>query len=176
MPLKVFEALEAGDLESAASRAPVSLPLLPPFLISGANRGIWRRRLNSVAADPEHAPWISRVVVYENAESQSFESGKQGAVIVGRIGFHGKPDEHGMVEVGYEIDPAQRRRGHASAAMRIIVDVARAIQGVKVLRAGVVEENWISRRVIQGVGMRKVGTERHERRGLEENFVMDVSE
>jgi [ribosomal protein S5]-alanine N-acetyltransferase len=97
------------------------------------------------------------------------------AVIVGRIGFHGKPDERGMMEVGYEMEPVHQRRGHARAAMRIMVDVARAIQGVNVLRASVVEENWISRRVVEGEGLRKVGRERHERRGLEDIFEMDVS-
>jgi ribosomal-protein-alanine N-acetyltransferase len=31
-------------------------------------------------------------------------------VAVGRAGFHGPPDADGMVEVGYAVDPAFRRR------------------------------------------------------------------
>lgn len=181
MPLCVFEALEAGDLEGASTHKPASLPPLPSFLISIMNRGIWRRLLDMVAADPEHTPWMTRLIVYEAEKDLGTQDPDTDtretypAVIVGRIGFHRKPDERGMVEVGYEIDSAHRQRGHAKAAMRIMADVARAIQGVNVLRASVVEENWISRRVVVGEGLRKVGSERHERRGLEDVFEMDVS-
>jgi len=47
MTLPLFEALEAEDLELASSQAQASLPPLPAFLISEANRGIWRRRSRS---------------------------------------------------------------------------------------------------------------------------------
>jgi hypothetical protein len=40
MALPLFEALEAEDLELASSQAQASLPPLPAFLISEANRGI----------------------------------------------------------------------------------------------------------------------------------------
>ena len=126
-----------------------------------------------VAADPDHLPWVLKVIIFHTGTDP--ETGRTSpAVLVGRIGFHGKPDAKGLVEVGYEIDSAQRRRGHAGAAMRIIADVAKRVQGVNVLRAGVAEENFISRRVVESVGLRKVGVEMHERRGLEEVFLLDV--
>jgi [ribosomal protein S5]-alanine N-acetyltransferase len=104
MGLDVLEALAAGDLERATSLAPSSLPRpLPSFLVSDFTRGTWRRRLDVLAAGgPEQAPWISRLIVYEP------ESGP--AVIVGNVGFHGGQHERGVVEVGYQIDPAQRRK------------------------------------------------------------------
>jgi [ribosomal protein S5]-alanine N-acetyltransferase len=181
MSLALFGALEAGDLGFTSPQAPASLPPLPSFLISTQNRGIWRRRLDLVAADPEQLPWVSRLVVYEpktnqGAQNPDLEAQEaNAAMIVGRIGFHGKPDERGMVEVGYEIDPAHRGRGHVKAAMRIMVDIARRTQGVNVLRASVAPENWISRRVVEGEGLRKIGREVHERRGLEDIFEIDVS-
>jgi [ribosomal protein S5]-alanine N-acetyltransferase len=178
MPLPLFQALEAGDLALASSVAPSSLPPLPSFLTSEANRGIRGRRWALVAADPEQVPWVSRVVIYEpelDRDVQSPNLEKSKAVIVGRIGFHGKPDERGMVEVGYEIDPEQRGNGHVKAAMKIMVDVARGTRAVNVLKASVAPENWISRRVVESEGLRKVGKEVHERRGLEEIFEMDVS-
>ncbi|KAH8787228.1 acetyltransferase gnat family protein [Hyaloscypha finlandica] len=178
IPLSLFEALEAGDLELASSIAPSSLPELTPFLVSEANRGLWGRRLALVAGDAEHLPWLSRLVVYEPERDLEMETShikRPEVVLVGRIGFHGKPDEHGMVEVGYEIDPQQRRSGHAKAAMRIMVDVARLIPGVNVLRASVVPEYWISRRVVESEGLRKVGTEVSSRHGLQDVFEIDVS-
>jgi [ribosomal protein S5]-alanine N-acetyltransferase len=118
---------------------------------------------------------MARMIIYEGEVSQSSNAEVSNAVIVGRIGFHGHPDERGMVEVGYEIDEAHRKRGHARTALRIMVDIARAIDDVKVLRASVYEENWISRRVVEGEGLRYVGKEIHPRKGLQNVFEMDVS-
>jgi len=178
MSVQLLEALKAGDLPLASSLAPPSLPQLPPFLITEANRGLWNYRLARAAEDPENIPWLTRVVVYQlekDVEPQipAQESSEQ--VIVGRIGFHNKPDERGVVEVGYAIDPEHRRKGHASAALKIIVDIARATESVKVLRATVAPENWISRRIVEGEGLKNVGTQIHERRGVEDVFELDVS-
>jgi len=173
IPLPLFEALEAGDLERASSIA-----ALTPFLVSETNRGLWGRRLALAAGDAEHLPWLSRLVVYKPERDLEVETShikRPEAVLVGRIGFHGKPDERGIVEVGYEIDPQQRRCGHAKAAMRIMVDVARLIPGINVLRASVVPEYWISRRVVESEGLRKVGAEVSSRHGLQDVFEIDVS-
>jgi ribosomal-protein-alanine N-acetyltransferase len=165
--LPALEALEAGDLELASSLAAPSLPPLIPFLISASNRGIWRRRIDSIAADPENTPWMSRLVVYQDPESGE-------SLIVGRIGFHRKPDQRGMVEVGYEIDPEHMRKGHAKTAMRIVVELSRAIQGVNILKASIAPEKWIFRRIVEGEGLKKVGREVYERRGLEDIFEIDM--
>lgn len=174
VPLPVFEALEAGDLELASSLTPASCPPLPPFLISAANRGIWRWRLDSIAADPEHAPWMSRLVVYSENQSVNPDQNCE-EVVVGRIGFHGKPDARGAVEVGYEIDSEHRRKGHARAALRIMIEVARTIPEVKIFRAGIAPENFVSRRVVEGAGLRHVCREVHAWRGLQDVFEIDVS-
>jgi RimJ/RimL family protein N-acetyltransferase len=178
IPLPLFKALESGDLQLASSIATASLPPLPAFLISEANREIWSWKIALVAKDPGQLPWTSRLVIYEpetiiDAPNPNAEVPKP--VIVGRIGFHGKLDERGMVEVGYETDPEQRGKGHVKAAMKIMVDVARGVDGVKVLKASVAPENLISRRVVESVGLKKVGREVHPRRGLEEIFEIDVT-
>ncbi|KAN0089183.1 hypothetical protein V8E51_019443 [Hyaloscypha variabilis] len=178
MPLQLFEALEAGDLPLASSIAPPTLPPLTPFLIDEHHRNLWRMRLALVASDEENIPWLTRLVVYQTAEDPEPQNPAQKTpelVIVGRIGFHSKPDERGMVEVGYAIDPEHRRKGHASAVIRIMVDIARAIEGVTVLRASVAPDNWISRRIVEGEGLKKVGREVNGRRGIEDIFEVSVS-
>ncbi|CZR66480.1 uncharacterized protein PAC_16381 [Phialocephala subalpina] len=177
-PLPALEALEAGNLPLASSLAEaVSLPPLPDFLISDANRGIWRRRLDLVNRDPEQFAWISRLVVYEDVGVKKGPGDEEkGGVIVGRIGFHGKPDERGTVEVGYEISPEHRRKGHAKAAVGIMIEVARRAKGVNVLKASVEPDNLASRKVVEGAGLKKVGRKVHARRGLEDIFEMDVSQ
>lgn len=62
-----------------------------------------------------------------------------------------------MVEVGYAIDPAERRKGHAKAALGILLDVARMDDRVRVVRASVALDNVGSRQLIEGVGFDKVG-------------------
>ena len=53
--------------------------------------------------------------------------------------------------------------------------MAGATLGVNVLAASVGEENWISRRVLEGAGLKKVRREKHEFWGLIDIFEMDVS-
>lgn len=115
------------------------------------------------------------MVVYYGDEANSSDSKAKRGIIVGRIGFASKPDERGRVEVGYEVDPMYRQRGHARAALKIMIEVARAIEGVDVLVACVVEENWISRKVVEGEGLKFVRQEVHPRRGLENRFELDLS-
>ncbi|KAM0819346.1 putative N-acetyltransferase domain-containing protein [Seiridium cardinale] len=175
LPPSAFEALAVGDLDLASSLTPPSLPALTQFVITPSNRGRWRRRLDSIAADARNAPWMTRLILFE-ADDKQGQSQSSSAIIVGRIGFHGKPDKRGVVEVGYEIDPVYWRRGHATAAMRIIVDLARAMEGINVLKATVAEENLISTRIVKGQGLERVGFQVHERRGPEIVYELKVQD
>ena len=125
---------------------------------------------------------MSRLLVYfkpsEPLESEagSLEVSRTSTpIVVGRVGFHGKPDARGMVEVGYEIDPTERRKGHGKAALRIMVHIAREVEGAKILRACVMPEVWISRRIVQNEGLKYIGQKVDARRGLGDVFEMDVS-
>lgn len=82
---------------------------------------IWlRRRRDQIALDPEHAPWILRVMVSRGI-----------GVFVGNIGFHGKPGSNALgaldaVELGYAVEPEFRRQGFAEEAIRGMMAWARA--------------------------------------------------
>lgn len=173
LPLPAFEALETGELDLAISLAPATLPPLTEFFISPSNRQIWRRRLDNIARDSQNAPWMSRVIVFDEEPDTRGARQPQG-IIVGRIGFHCKADERGMVEVGYEIDPVHQGKGHATAAMQIIVDLSREIEGVNVLRASVAEANLLSARVVKRQGLQRVSFHVHERRGPEIVYELEV--
>ncbi|KAH8665104.1 acyl-CoA N-acyltransferase [Tricladium varicosporioides] len=191
--LSAFHALEIGDLDLANSHSSSSIPTLPAFLISDSNRAIWRRRLDQITGHQgEQIPWLSRVIVYSppasveenamlylddqnrNISSDQHKMSKPNSVIVGRIGFHGPPSSNGTVEVGYETSPEHRNQGHAKAAMQIFVDVARGMESVKILRACVAPENAASRRVVESAGLRIVGREIHDRRGVEDVYELNV--
>lgn len=161
LPLPILAALADGDLPSAQDHLPTTIQLTP-YLIGPECRHVWHMRGAQIKADPLEAPWVARLVLAES-------------MVVGRAGFHGQPDDDGVVEIGYAIDPLHRRRGHASAAVRIMLDVARGLPRVKVVRAAVGVGNYASRRLLDQFGFRKVGEQWDEVDGLEDVLELSVS-
>lgn len=145
-----LEALVRGDLAAASQAAGVALPDWFP-----EQELLWTLRFGQVIGEPGHAPWLTRVVVDDAT-----------GAAVGLAGFHGPPDERGMVEVGYEISPEQRRRGYGRAAVLWLIDYARD-HGATVLRAAVAPDNAPSLGLIAGLGLVQVGEQIDEIDGLE---------
>src|SRR5690554_6361651 len=100
------------------------------------------------------APWLVRVVAAEGHA-------------VGHAGFHGPPDESGMVEIGYSVVPEFRRRGYAKAIVRALLEHAASEPEVTVVRASVSPDNEASLATIAGFGFTKVGEQWDDEDGLE---------
>ena len=147
----LLEALANGDHESASA---ICAYKLTPYLTK--YRSVWNRRRGQINTDPEEAVWVTRLVV----KSETGEA-------VGAAGFHGKPSEDGMVEIGYGIDPPYRRQGHARAALTILLDVAAQEPRVKVVRVIVRPDNVESRGLIDQYDFVEVGRQIDEEDGLE---------
>ncbi|MCL6674016.1 GNAT family N-acetyltransferase [Streptomyces panaciradicis] len=118
-------------------------------------RWIFGYRADQLAKDPSAAPWITRAAVSE----------LDGAV-VGDAGFHGPPDEAGLVEVGYTVVPGYRRQGYARAMLRALLVRAAAEPGVMTVRARIGSDNTASLATIAGFGFTRVGEHGNERDGL----------
>jgi RimJ/RimL family protein N-acetyltransferase len=88
-------------------------------------------------------------------------------VVVGHAGFHGPPDETGMVEVAYSVDPAYRRRGYARAMLRELLRRAAAEPSVRTVRATISPGNVASLATIAGFGFAEVGEQWDEQDGRE---------
>lgn len=73
--------------------------------------------------------------------------------LVGNGGFKGKPDDAGMVEIGYAVAPAYRGNGLATEAAQGLIDYAFSNPQVQVVRAHTLAEENESVRVLQKVGM-----------------------
>jgi RimJ/RimL family protein N-acetyltransferase len=153
LPLPVITALADGDLPTANS---LSDHELIPYLIGPQCLHTWKRRRDQVTLNAEDAVWVTRLLIFTAT-----------GAVVGRAGFHGPPDANGMVEVGYSIDPAERRKGHAKAALRILLDAARKDERVKTVRATISPENLISRGLVEMEGFKEVGKQWDEIDGLE---------
>lgn len=157
---RVLAALLAGDLTAA------EVPLTDYFLTDRA-RWVWRYRLDQIAADPENARWMARLAVVVGGGAVDGGAGGGGGVVVGHGGFHGPPDESGMVEIGYAIDPAFRRRGYARATLVELLRRSAAEPDVRTVRATISPDNAASLATIAGFGFVEVGEQWDDEDGLE---------
>ena len=146
-------ALARGDLAGAQLHSPIPLT---PFFSSEDQRGVWSRRAGQIALDPADAHWVTRVV-------WDPDLGKA----VGRAGFHGAPDDRGMVEIGYETAPEFQRLGYARAAVMELLKWAAQEPRVRVVRASVSPTNEPSQRIVQEFGFVAVSEQWDEEDGLE---------
>ena len=148
---KALEALVRGDIDAASAEAGVPLT---GYL--AAEAWLWRVRLEQIASDSRALDWIARAALDRSSGD-----------VVGHAGFHGPPDERGMVEVGYGVDPDHRRQGYARAALGVMVERARADASVTVVRASVGPWNEASRTLVESCGFVEVGEQWDDEDGLQ---------
>ncbi|WP_308432746.1 GNAT family N-acetyltransferase [Streptomyces chryseus] len=149
----VMAALLDGDRAGASARAGVALT---DFFLTDSALWLWRYRLGQIADDPAGARWCHRIAVCA-----------PGGAVVGHGGFHGPPDDRGMVELGYAVDPAFRRRGYARATLVELLRRAAAEPAVSTVRASVRPDNAASLATIAGFGFTEVGELWDEVDGME---------
>ncbi|HLO02380.1 MAG TPA: GNAT family N-acetyltransferase [Symbiobacteriaceae bacterium] len=133
----LIEAAMSGTLEGAlGARVPAAWPgpdlaaALPFFLAQ-------------MQADPDLADWMGLIL-------------HQGEV-VGDIGFKGRPDEQGMVEIGYSLIPAARGQGFATEAVRAMTAWALQQPLVRRVTAETESTNQASMRVLERAGFQPTG-------------------
>jgi ribosomal-protein-alanine N-acetyltransferase len=129
----LLRAIASGDLAEVERQldAPVG---------AGWQEGVpAERRLEQLAADPSEQPWLVRAVLALTPRR-----------VVGSIGFHAPPDDHGRVEIGYDIVAGERRKGHARTGV-----------------ASASPQNAPSLALIRAFGFRRVGEQIDEIDGLE---------
>ena len=80
---------------------------------------------------------------------------KADRVAIGGIGFHGPPDEAGMVEIGYNIIPAYEGQGYATEMARRVIDWAFQMPGIERITVQCLDDNIDSIRVLEKVGMHR---------------------
>lgn len=148
-----MEALLADDLTTANREAGVELTEL---FLNEHSKWLLNFRLPQVKGDPASARWLIHAIVSE-----------PDGTVVGHAGYHGPPNENGMVEVGYTIDEQYRRRGYARAALAALIEQAAAEPGVRVVRASISPTNAASLATIAGFGFLEAGEQWDEEDGLE---------
>jgi RimJ/RimL family protein N-acetyltransferase len=153
--------LVAGELVAAGDAAGVALT---DWFTGPETTWLWRLRAEQIVDDPRSAHWIARAAVSELT-----------GVAVGHAGFHGPPDENGVVEIGYAVDPLHRRRGYARGMVRALLAWAEREPDVAAVRASISPTNAASLATIAGFGFTETGEQWDEQDGLETIFEVSVS-
>lgn len=153
-----FRALAAGDLITVGE-VPAS-----PYLAGPQCRGLWRMRAAQCESDPASAAWVTGIIRDERLR-----------VAVGAAGFHGPPDASGMVEIGYRVDPAHRRRGYARAAFEALLERAAREPAVRRVRVTISPGNLPSLSLIGRYGFVRIGEQWDDEDGPEDIYEIQAA-
>jgi RimJ/RimL family protein N-acetyltransferase len=148
-----FNALADGDLAAANAVSPVPVSA---YFVGPDWRGVWQMRSKQVEEDPASATWVTGVIWDEQQQ-----------LAVGRAGYHGPPDPSGMVEIGYAVDPAYRRRGYARAALEALLRRAADEPRVRTVRVTISPDNQASKQLASQYGFVEFGEQWDDEDGLE---------
>lgn len=105
-------------------------------------------RLDEIRANPDHRLWGDRVVITREGEPR----------VIGSVIFHGGPDDRGAVEVAYGIEGESQRQGFGHEAVHASVSWAFGDPHVHLVRASTFTWHAASRRILEKIGFRVVGT------------------
>jgi [ribosomal protein S5]-alanine N-acetyltransferase len=100
-----------------------------------------------LSANPDAFGWWTYLFVHAKDKA-----------LIGTGGFVGSPDGNGVVEIGYAIAMAYRNRGLATEAALGLVDYAFSQAQITVVDAHTLSEISPSTRVLEKIGMKKIGT------------------
>jgi [ribosomal protein S5]-alanine N-acetyltransferase len=154
MTLPMVEAVILGRKEDAERLINARMPCRWP------NRELVERAftasLEAIRAEPEVRLWGDRVLVARAPEAE--------ARVVGSVVFHGRPLD-GIAEIAYGVEEASQGQGYATEAVAACVAWALVQQGVYAVQAATFAWHAPSVRVIDKVGMTRVGTRDHETMG-----------
>lgn len=122
-------------------------------------------RIPRIAADPEAAPYLLRLAVLRDQR-----------MVIGSAGFHSRPDENGMIEIGLGVVTQERGRGYAQEALRGMWAWVVAKPAVRTLRYTVTPDNAPSQAIIGKFGFEHRGQQIDEIDGPEDIYELSAHE
>ena len=122
-------------------------------------------RIPKVAVDPGAAPYLLRLTVL-----------REKGIVIGSAGFHARPDDAGMIEIGLGIAPAERGHGYAKETLRGMWAWVVAKPEVITLRYTVSPDNAASQAIIRTFGFEHRGQQLDEVDGPEDIYELSAQE
>lgn len=140
-------------------------------LINGSNKEVEKLGIKIDKKWPTDDTKDILPIIYETLYKDKIPSGfeawmivkKDNMTVIGDIGFHGKPNEKGEVEVGYGLVENERGNGFGLEALRAIIDWVFSQNSVKVIKAECLINNKPSEGILEKVGMKEINRD--------ENFI-----
>lgn len=80
--------------------------------------------------------------------------------VVGDIGFHGKPNAEGEVEIGFGLVEQARKKGIGFEALKAIMEWLSYQESVKVVKADCLINNIPSAKILQRLGMKEISRDK----------------
>ena len=151
--LAMVEAVMLGRREQAEAMMEARLPdAWPgPALIERA----FSASLDHIRAAPDNRLWGDRLMILPRASRDG------GRVVVGSVVFHGRPVD-GVAEVAYGVEEGSQGVGYATEATSAAVEWALSEPDVAAVTATTAAWHRASLRVIEKLGMSRVGTREHD--------------
>lgn len=103
-------------------------------------------KVTELQMDPSRGVWSGMII--HTADN----------IIIGSMGYKSPPDTEGMVEIGYDIIPAYQGNGYATEMAKALIAWAFEQPLVRCITAECLPDNFPSVRVLEKVGMRRVGS------------------
>ncbi|AFZ25459.1 acetyltransferase, ribosomal protein N-acetylase [Cylindrospermum stagnale PCC 7417] len=95
--------------------------------------------------DPSHLGWGVWLMIH-----------LEDSTLIGDLGFGGKPDEQGTVEMGYEVLPAYRHQGYAFEAVEALVNFAFTQPELQKIISYCPQDHPASIRILEKLGMKNL--------------------
>jgi [ribosomal protein S5]-alanine N-acetyltransferase len=140
--LRLLPLAEARLMVAGRPTAAMQAGWHPEYPLADTLEGLtWLLAAHDAMGGPElESPWWSYQLVVDGQA-------------VGDIGFHGPLDDHQQVTIGYQVVPSARRRGLATAACALIIQLAWS-SGARRLLASTDTDNLASQQVLRRNGFR----------------------
>ena len=158
MSVPFMQTLQKRDFAGASREIGAAVP----EWMAGELQNFLNYRLGQLAKDPTEREWLGRAMVLTEGSGERR--------VIGSIGFHGRPDAEGRLEVGYSVDPVYRRQGYARECVRAMFDWAYSKHGISRFVASVSPDNVASLSLIDQFGFTRVGEQMDDVDGLEYVF------
>lgn len=113
--------------------------------------------LESVRRDTRGRLWGARVMILGDGDGTRR--------VVGSVVFRDEPGDDGISEIAYGVEEGSQGRGYATEAVHASVAWALAHRNVDAVQAATFGWHRASVRVLEKVGMTRVGTREHETMG-----------
>lgn len=157
LTMPAFQALAAEKIEEAERLTGLAISEWFAKRIE-----IWDYMITLLEGKPENSDWLMQAVVIGDAA-------------IGNAGFKGAPND-GEVELGYSIAPELRRRGYASAVVRLLLERARNDARVTRVIARINPDNQPSIGVIRKSGFVPDGDYLSPQSGLQLQFAYPLDQ